>query len=291
MLSYTGSVSESFSNSVGTIGTMDTINSVASTARNMKFNLSGGNIAGETVKDILSAGKNVLSGALDSVTFGLSNVIQTLTGNSFVDIPKKWESSDMSLPSITYTMQLRRTYNTPLSAIRDELIPFAMMLNAVLPMATGRASHTSPYLCELFCKGVQHIKLGMVTSVTMTRATGNLGFDKLKRPLGIDISFTVTDLSTIMTAPVNNSIFDIFNVAMEDDTPLNRYLSVVASRDLLTSKYMIPKAKLRASRLLMQFDQAISPHAWGMRTGLVLNQVLGGVVADHSLTLLQKNTP
>jgi len=286
---YTGSVSESFSNSVGNIDTGDKIKSVASTARNMKFNLAGGNIAGETVKDILSAGKNMLSGALDSVTFGLSNVIQTLTGSGYVDIPKKWESSEISLPTISYSMQLRRTYNTPLSAIRDELIPFAMILNAVLPLSAGRSSHTSPYLCELFCKGVQHIKLGMITSVSITRATGNLGFDKLKRPLGIDITFTVTDLSSIMTAPVNNSMFDIFNVALEDDTPLNRYLATVASRDLLTSKYMVPKVKLRASRLLMNLDQAMSPHAWGMRTGLVLNSVLGGVVADHALSLTQKN--
>ncbi len=286
---YTGPISESFSNSVGNIDTGEKINSVASTARNMKFNLSGGNIAGETVKDVLDAGKNFLSGALDSVTFGLSNVIQTLTGSGYVDIPKKWESSDIQLPSITYNMELRRTYNTPLSAIRDELIPFAMMLNAVLPLSAGRSSHTSPYLCELFCKGVQHIKLGMITSVTITRGTGNLGFDKIKRPLGIDISFTVTDLSSIMTAPVNNSMFDIFNVALEDDTPLNRYLAVVASRDLLTSKYMMPKVKLKASRLLMNLDQAMSPHAWGMRTGNLLNGVLGGVVADHALSLTQKN--
>ena len=287
---YTGSVSESFSNSVGEIDTASKARSVASTARNLKFSLAGGNFLGDTVKDVVDGAKNVLSGALDSVTYGLSSVIQTLTGSGYVDIPKKWESSEISLPSITYSMQLRRTYNTPLSTIRDELIPFAMILNTVLPLSAGKASHTSPYICELFCKGVQHIKLGMVTSVSISRGTGNLGFDKLKRPLGIDVSFTVTDLSSIMTAPINASMFsNLFNVALDDDTPLNRYLAVVASRDLLTSKYMVPKVKLRASRLLMGIDQAFSPHAWGMRTGNVLNSVLGGVVADHALSLTQKN--
>lgn len=286
---FTGSSTESFSNNVGEIGLGEKINSVAASARNVKFNLAGGNVAGETVGAIAGAVKNVAAGALDSVTFGLSNVLQTVTGNSYVDLPKKWESSDMSFPSITYSMSLRALYNTPFSRLKDELIPFAMILAGVLPLSAGMNAHTSPFLCEAFSKGIQHIKMGMITSVTITRGTNNLAQDKLKNLRGMDISFTITDFSSIMTAPVNSSIFDAFNIALEDNKPLNRYLATVASRDLLTSKYMVPKMKLKASRLLMNIDQAFSPHAWGMRMGHGLNNLLGGLVADHSIALTQSN--
>lgn len=43
-----------------------------------------------------------------------------------------------------------------------------------------------------------------------------------------------------MTAPVNASLFSSFNVALEDNRPINRYLAVIVSRDLLT-KYMASK--------------------------------------------------
>lgn len=59
---------------------------------------------------------------------GLSGVLATLTGNAYVDLPKKWESSDMSFTSHTYSMQLRALYNTPFSILKDEIIPLCMIL-------------------------------------------------------------------------------------------------------------------------------------------------------------------
>ena len=286
---FSGSTTESFSNNVSDINLGSSINSVATAARNMKFNFAGGNLFGEAQQDAIGAVKNVAAGTADSMTYGAAAVIQTLTGNAYVDIPKKWDTSDMSLPSITYNMSLRSVYNTPFSRLKDELIPLAMILAGTLPLSAGQSAHTSPFLCELFCKGVQHIKMGMITSLSITRGVNNLAYDKNKNMRGIDVSFTVTDFSTIMTAPVNTSIFDTFNIALEDNKPINRYLAVLASRDLLTSKYMVPRMKLKASRLLMNIDQAFSPHAIGMRIGHGLNNLLGGMVADHAMALQQSN--
>lgn len=286
---FVGTSSESFSNSTSEVNLGSSLNSVATAARNMKFNFAGGNIIGETTQDVVGAAKNVAAGTLDSVTHGVSNVIQTLTGNAYTDIPKKWDISDMSFPTLTYNMSLRALYNTPFSRLKDELIPLAMILAGVLPLSAGPSSHTSPFLCEAFTKGIQHIKMGMITSVTVTRGVNNLAYDKNKNLRGIDVSFNITDFSTIMTAPINTSIFDTFNIALEDSKPLNRYLAVLASRDLLTSKYMVPRMKLKASRLLMNIDKAFSPHAIGMRIGHGLNNLLGGMVADHAMSLSQSN--
>jgi len=286
---YTGSVSESFSNSVGEIGLTDKIKSVSASSRNIKFDLAGGNIAGP-IKDVIDGATGVLNGLADSMSFGLSSVIQTITGNGFVDIPKKWDDSDMSLPSITYNIQLISPYGNTISQFQNIYIPLAMLLAGALPQATGPASYTSPFLCSLFCKGVQTIKMGMITSLSITRGTSNLGFSRNKRPLAIDVSFTVTDFSTRITAPVNSSIFGAFNVALNDSSPLGNYLGVLGSRDLLTNKYTLPKIKLRASRLLMGNDKMLSPAAWGLRTGSLLNGILGGALADHNIAIAgQKN--
>lgn len=285
---YTGAVSESFSNSIGNISINDKIKSLSSAARNVKFDLSGGNIT-QGLQTIAQGAKDILAGVADSVSFGLSSVIQTITGGGYIDLPKKWDDSDMSLPSITYNIQLVSPYGNVFSQLQNIYIPLAMLLAGTLPLSAGKSSYTSPYLCSLFTKGVQRIKLGMITSLTITRGVSNLGFNKQRRPLAIDVSFTVTDFSTRMTAPINGSIFDVFNVALEDDTPLGNYIATLASRDILTSKYTLPKIKIRASRALMKADEMISPAAWGLRVGETMNKYMGGLVADHSITLQHKN--
>jgi len=286
---YSGPVSESFSNSTGNIGLADKIKSVATAARNIKFDLEGGNI-NDTVTAGLATVKNVLSGALDSVSFGLSGAIATATGSAFVDIPKKWEDSDMSMPSASYTIQLISPYGNTISQMQNIYIPLCMLLAGTLPLSAGMSSYASPYLCSAFCKGVQNIKMGMITSLSITRGTSNLGFSKTRRPLAIDVSFTVTDFSNKITAPVSSSIFSSFGVALNDNTPMGNYLAVLGSRDILTSKYTVPKIKLRASRLLMSFDQMISPASMGVRMGAGgLNNILGGLLMDHTVNVNQLN--
>jgi len=281
---YTGSVTESFSNSVGEIETGGTLKSLSKKSKDIKFNLAGGNIVGETAQSIASGVKELIMGGLDSVTYGASNVLQTILGGGYIDIPKRWEDSSVNLPQITYKLKLISPYGNTISQMTNIYIPLAMLLAGTLPLATGKSSYTSPYLCSLFSKGVQKVKLGMVTNLTITRGTSNLGFNLDKKALAIDVSFTVTDFSNIISAPVNTSIFDeVFNVPLNDDTPLGNYISVIASRSLLDSKYTLPRVKLKLSRALMAYEQAVSPSSWGLRTGNALNGVLGGLVSQASI--------
>lgn len=287
-VNYTGSASESFSNSTGDIGLNEKMKSLSSAGRNVMFDMAGGNVAsgvGEAVDTV----KNVLAGALDSVSMGLSSVVSTITGGGYVDIPKRWMDSDMSLPTITYEMQLISPYGNTLSQLQNIYIPLAMILAGALPLQAGKASYTSPFLCSLYSKGIQNIKLGMITSLSISRGTSNLGFNKYRKPLAIDVSFTVTDFSQKMTAPIDNSLFDLFNIVPQDDTPLGNYIATLASRDYLTSKYTVPKAKLRASRMLMKKEQMFSGASMGMRMGESLDGILGGPLARHSLSLAHNN--
>ena len=288
-VNYVGSSTESFSNSTGKIATGTTMNSVAAGVRDLRFNLMDGNFGTGVVEDFARGVKDFTGGLIEGITAGASTVVQTILGNAYVDIQDKWESSEMSYPTHTYTMNLRSLYNTPFSILKDEIIPLCMILCGVLPLSAGQASHSSPFICEFFSKGVAHFNPGIITNVSVSRGVSNLGMDKNKRYRGIDVTFTVADLTNIMTAPVNASIFGTFSVALEDNKPINKYLATIASRDLLTNKYMKPKIKIRLSRFLMAWDQMVSPTSVGLRGGLWLENVLGGIVADHGFSMSELN--
>lgn len=287
-VNYTGSISDSFSNSTGTIETGDTIKSVASGSRNLKFSVAGGNLAAN-VDEIVKGVGGVIAGALDSVTYGLSNVLTTLTGGAFVDIPKRWDDSEVSLGSVNYSIDLISPYGHPISQLQNIYIPLAMLLAGALPLKAGESSYASPFLCSIFNKGKQNIKLGMITSLSVERGTSNLAFNRQKRPLAFKVSFTVTDFSNIMSAPINSSMFDIFKTSLNDSSLFGRYIASLTSRDIITDKYLVPKLKLRASRLLMAKDQMLSPYSWGMRSGESIFSFMSAVLHDQSVALNQMN--
>ena len=287
---YQGSASDSISNSYSDIDTGGFLNSVSQGARHMKFNLAGGNIFGGLQETLIKEVAGFISGAVEGVSYGLSNVVRTLLGGGYVDIPKKWDDSDIQLHSSSYTIDLVAPYGNIYSQIQNVYLPLAMLLAGSLPLATGKASYTSPFLCSLFNKGVQEIKLGMITSLSIERGTSNLPFTRNKRPLGIKVSFTVTDFSNLMAAPVKAGIIDsIFDFSLEDDTPFGRYIGVLCSRDLYSSKYLLPKLKKKLSRLRMALSQSASSAAMGMRIGHALEPLLGFIPIERNFNQVQLN--
>ena len=199
----TGSMNESFSSSVRPSEVENKINSTSSQARNMKFNLMDGNVGagvvGETISAIAGATKNLVSGLADSM--GISG-LATLGGAAFVDIPKKWDNSTANLPRGNYTIDLVSPYGNPLSQLMNLHIPLAMLLAMALPLSTGKQSYTSPFLVELYDKGRCQTRMGMVDSLTVTRGTGNLGFNRDGFPMGISVSFSIIDLTSILHMPI-----------------------------------------------------------------------------------------
>lgn len=286
---YQGTTSESFSNSYSDIELGGGIKSIAQGARNMKFNLAGGSL-GQVVDSVKDQVFGFLNGVADSVSYGLSNVLRTLTGGGYVDIPKKWDDSDINLPTITYHIDLVSPYGNIISQMQNIYIPLCMLMAGTLPLAAGQASYTSPFLCSCFNKGVQDIKLGMITSLSISRGTTNLPYSRNKRALSYSVDFTVTDFSTRLTAPVNSSIFQSFNLSLDDDTPTSLYLSTLASRDLYTNKYFKSKAKMKVSRMMMAVSQSVSPASMSMRAAEWVKPVLAPFVSEKRLNQTQNNS-
>lgn len=281
---FQGGVSDSVSNSVSDIELGGMAKSVSTAARNVKFNTAGGNIL-PGMDDVREQVVGVITGALESATFGMSNVIMTLLGGGYIDVPKKWDDSSISLPSVNYSMTLIAPYGHPISQLQNIYIPLAMLLAGSLPMAVGNASYSSPLLCSIFNKGVQNIRMGMITSLSISRGTSNLPYSRSKRCLAYEVSFSVTDFSNIMAAPVNSSMFgELFFPTHNDDSLFGNYIATLASRDLYTEKYAIPKARLKAARLAQSVSQATSAanHAMKMNSGIV-KTIISPFVAGRSV--------
>ena len=284
------SVSESFQNSATESQIQSAINSVSAAGRQSQFSLARGNITG-TIGQIYDSVASVVQGAAASV--GMDGLAATL-GSAFVDIPKVWESSTANLPTATYTIELRSPYGSPLARFQNLIVPLSMILAGALPLATGKQSYTSPFLCELYSQGRQQIRLGMIESLTITRGAGNVGWTPDGEPLGIDVSFTVMDLSSVLHLPITSnfgvlggltqgaaagagSLIDAAAGGMgmetnaqqgaqdimtlldkstfDDDSPFSDYMAVLGSLSLSSQIYPTNKLRLRLAQNRAHYQQ------------------------------------
>lgn len=195
----TGPVQESFSNTVGESDLSNKLNSMSSQSRSANFSFANGNIA-PGLDSVISGFKSFAGGVADSLKI---SGLAALGGAAFVDIPKHWQSSIAQLPRANYTINLTSPYGNPLSQLINIHIPLAMLLAGALPISSGKQSYTSPFLVELYDKGRCQTRLGMIDSLSITRGTGNLGFNSNGAPLAMEVTFSIVDMSTILHMPIS----------------------------------------------------------------------------------------
>lgn len=287
---YTGSVTESFSNSVTEVPLRDMLNNVSKKSRSVMFSASGGNLVGQAFTDTLNYGKDFLMGALDKVTFGLSNVVTALMGGGYYDIPKMWEDSSFEYQKHTFKMRLTGPYGHPIAQMQDMYIPLFMLICACASQSVGKAGYTSPMLCAPFIKGIMNTPLALMDSLVIERGVGNMGFDKRGRPLAIDVSFSFIDLTSFITMPVQAGLFGPISAALDDSSPMARYIQLLAGRDLYSTKYAMPKARLKYSKLRQGISMMNDPSMWGTMVGSSLGgSVFGSLIEGFSLPRQQFN--
>jgi len=203
----TGAVSETFSSQVAESDLQNQINSMSSSSRSTNFSIANGNIVGGVVGDVLGSIANVVKDAASGIAAGVgASGLAALGGAAFVDIPKHWTSSTADMPQMSYTIPLRSWTNNPISRLVNIYAPLCMLLAGALPLSTGKHSYTSPFICEFYDQGRCQSRLAMITNLTVSRGEGNLGFDSNGVPMGIDVTITVTDLSSIMAMPISEGM-------------------------------------------------------------------------------------
>ena len=131
-----------------------------------------------------------------------------------------------------------------------------MLLAAALPMSTGLQSYSAPFLCELYSQGRNQIRLGMIKDLTISRGEGNVGWTRNHQPLGINISFSVADMSTVMHAPIDvgfkplNPLKGLF----DEDNAFNDYMSVLGAASMADMIYPSRKLAVRWTQKKLNFS-------------------------------------
>lgn len=281
-VNHTGSVQESFGNSVAESDLAQKFNGMSSQFKEARFSAADGNLFGGVIGDVQNALTSVATGAIDGITLGFSGLVAGLGGSGYLDIPKHWQSSTANLPRGSYKMQLISPYGNPVSQMMNIWIPFYMIIAGALPRATGKASYTSPFYCQIYDRGRLQSKLAMIESVSITRGTSNLQFDpSTGRALAIDLTFDVVDLSTIMHMPVGSGkILDV-DITIDDDNILMDYLNVLGGMDIYSQIYAWPKAQLAMTKKLAQLKHKASSPAF--HAALFRNSMQDGFINDITL--------
>lgn len=294
-----GTVSETFSNSVGTSAIEEKLNGLSKTAAVARFALSDGKVGLAPIDGIISAARNFVAGTLDGMH--LSGLV-ALAGNAYVDIPKDYESSSTQWPTSSYTMELRALYGNQYSQMTRLDFPLAMLLAAGLPISTGNASYTRPFLCELYCKGRNQIRMGMIDQILITRGTGNMGFNKWGHALGYDITFSVVDLSQIMHAPIDSTygptgvggplglgldmaakVANTFTHMFDDENAFNDYLAVLASLSMGDQIYLKRRWAIRMASRQLDLSSYFSSSHWSNEFGNGETiQMLAGIFTPYN---------
>ena len=276
---HLASTTESFSNSTTSVGLGDKINGLGKTWRELKVTAAG--MAPDFMKTAIAGVTDAVVGATSGLTLGLSDVVAGFLSGANIEVPKRWDSSSASFPSMSFKMQLVSPSAHPIAQLRNLYIPLASILAGALPLATGPRSHTSPFICNMFVRGRQRINLGMITSLSITRGTSNLPYNKQRRPLAIDVTFTVTDFYDVMSAPVTKDLLSTGNTMFDDEAGINRYIQALCARDLYSTVHIFDRAKIKASRALQTANLAMSPETAGAWVGdMFSNSTLYSIFAD-----------
>lgn len=252
---YTGPVSENFSNSVVESDLASKFNSTSAQNKSAYFTFAGGNVT-DAIGSVVSAAKDVVSGVLNSFS---ASGLMSLAGSAFVDIPKHWENSTTQMPRASYSTTLISPYGNTMSQMINLYIPLCCLLAAALPKSAGKQAYTWPYLVEYYDPGRAQSRLSMIDSISVERGVSNLGFNKSQQPLAIKVSWTMVELSNIVSMPISGG-FSLNPTAgiFDDDNLYTDYMNILASLSLNQQIYSSNKLKLRLAQKMRGYQYMIS---------------------------------
>ena len=278
-VNHTGSVSESFSNQTGQSQIAQKINATSSQARSKRFTFADGNVGdgplGSLLGGIMSSAGDLLGGIADSLNI---SGLAALAGNAFADVPEVWKDSQANLPEKSYSIELRSPYGNKMSRFINLVVPLSLLLAAALPKSHGKQSYGAPFLVEIYDRGRAQTRLGIIDSLTIERGVGNIGWTDTHEPLGINVSFTVKDLSSVLHMPINPSpgIFD-------DQSAYTDYLATLGSLSLSEQVYPLRRMQINMTRAMTRYrTHWTSPARYAMWSA--------GTTPGRMLSALVRNT-
>lgn len=254
-VNHTGPVTDTFSSSTAKSSLADKINMVSKTARDVRINFAQGNIGADPLGIV-----NAVGSGIGMLMTGASNLLQisgiaALAGSAFVDIPDHWAESTASLAKTSYSFTLVSPYGNMVSQALYLYTPLCCILAGALPLATGKQSHTSPFICELYDRGRRTTRLGIITDLTVTRGTSNLSFNNDDHPMSIDVTFSVADLSGVVAMPILPGFsLNIADGLFDPDSMYTDYMMTLSSLHLRDMTDRWPLVEVQWARAKNNFS-------------------------------------
>lgn len=258
-------ISESFSNSTAASSLAEKMNSTSQAAREIRVSYAEGNVdPASFVSNILSGAQSIVTNAADVLHLG---GLASFAGRAFVDIPEHWTSHNANIASEqSYTMTLATPYGNTVSRMMHIYVPLCMLIAGTLPLATGKQSYTSPFLCQLYDRGRCITRLGIISSLTITRGTANLAWDRDGNAMSIDVSFTVKDLSTVVALPIHEGFSTMpLDGIFDSETKYTDYLMALSGLSLQEVTDPLPILKRQLDMKWVDIQQYFSTSRWGMQ--------------------------
>ncbi len=284
IVDYEARVGESFDNRTKESDLASQMNETSRNVRDKMHDFANGNIGdgliSNTIETVIGAAQSVLSGIANSV--GLSG-LAILGGKAFVDVPEYWDSSTTTLPTSSYSIKLRSPYGNPISILTNIMVPLAMLLAGVAPRSTGKNSYAGPFLCKLWHQGYNQIQIGIIKDLTITRATSNIGRNLMFQPTGIDVSFSIVNLSKLLHVPIINELSDkdAFGITLfDEDNNFTDYMAILGGLGLAEQYYPSSRWRLRANKLAVNFRSYTSMENFLMWS--IDSTIPGGVISALS---------
>lgn len=248
-----GTITDTFSNSTGESAMAGFLNNASSTARSARFAFSDGATGIRMVDAAINSVRELASGALAGIQM---SGFFSLYGSSFVDVPHDWKSSNATIHSPVYRMQLRSPTGDVLSRLINLYYPLSCILAGALPMSTGKASYTQPFVCEFYHKGFAQSRLAMITNLSVVSGAGALGWERGNIPLGFDVTWTVTPLTSIVHAPLMaySSPFNPFAGLFGDPDEFGDLVSRYSSRPFEDQVYASRRLLINITRKLTELN-------------------------------------
>ena len=136
-----------------------------------------------------------------------------------------------------------------------------MILAGALPRSTGEMSYGAPFICQLYDRGRAQIKTGLIESLSIERGLTTLPFSRRGEALGIRVTFSVLDLSSMMHVPVSSGGIFGSDTLIGENSAIADYFAVLAGMDLASQMYPMSKAKLNLMKRIGEASKLTSP-AW-----------------------------
>ena len=260
--------SETFSNSTGETQISQVANQKFQEGLDARYSTMGGKAIGGALGDTLGAVIGVASGILSGIgnSIGVDPLAAVMTGAARIDIPEVWMSSSYSR-SASFTLSCLSPYGDMESIFQSEYVPLACLLAGVLPRATGYSSHSAPFVCQAYCRGIFSSPLCVIESLDITRGADQFGFTANRLPLELTIHLTLKDLYPVMAMSMGGDK-GIAEQLLGNDDLFNEYMLTLAGMGLRDRLAPFRNIRRKAQILLSTARKNIaSPFMMGMEAG------------------------